>query len=134
MSKTSAFSLALAALVIGAVFGGWAVSRFWGHFTGGLSNGSMAAEAGTTVGILKSLRSGKSTTAVELLEIKLDGALVGLGAGLSDIPAPRRDPLHIRAIQSARDYRSEFPRTNDSPEVAEAIAKAFTLLNGHSPQ
>jgi len=130
MSKTHAFLLALAALVIGAVGGGWAVSKFWGRFTSNLSTGSMAAEASTTVGILKRLRAGDSTNAVELLEIKLDGALVGLGAFLPEIPEARRDPLHIKVIRTARDYRAQFPRTNDSPEIAEAIAQAFILLDG----
>ncbi len=132
MSKTRAFLLALAALVIGAVAGGGGVSKFWGRFTGDLSAGSMAAEASTTVGILKRLRAGDSTNAVELLEIKLDGALIGLGAFLPNIPEARRDPLHIKVVRTARDYRAQFPRTNDSPEIAEGVAHAFTLLDGQS--
>ena len=130
MSKTRASFLALAALVIGAVVGGWGVSKFWGRFTGDLSAGSMAAEASTTVSILKRLRAGDLTNAVELLEIELDGALIGLGVFLPDIPEAHREPLHLKVIRTARDYRAHFPRTNESDESAEAVARAFTLLDG----
>jgi hypothetical protein len=130
MSKTRALSFALAALIIGAVVGGWGVSRFWGRVTYDLSVGSMAAEASTTVGALERLRDGNTTGAVELLEIKLDGALIGLGAFIPEIGESRRDPLHLKVVEMARDYRAMFPRTNDSPEIADGVARAFLLLDG----
>jgi hypothetical protein len=128
MSKTRALLLALAALIIGAVAGGWGVSKFWGRLTADLSASSMAAEASTTVRILERLRDGNTTGPVELLEIKLDGALIGLGAIIPEIPESRRDPNYIRAVGIARDYRSKFPRTNDSPDVSDGVARAFSLL------
>ena len=128
MSKTRAFLFAFAALVAGTLAGGWGVSKFWERFTGDVLAGSMAAEASTTASILKRLRVGDSTNAVELLELELDGALIGIGACLRDIPDARRDPLHIKAVRMARDYRTHFPRTNGSSEMAEGVARAFTLL------
>ncbi len=130
MSKTRALLFALAALIIGGVAGGWGVSKFWGRFTGDLSASSMAAEASTTVRILERLRDSNTTGAVESLEIKLDGALIGLGAFIPEIPESRRDPMYIRAVEIARDYRDKFPRTNDSPEISDGVARAFSLLDG----
>ena len=58
MSKTQAFLLALAALLVGAVAGGWGVSKFWGHLAGDFMTNSMAAEVGTFSSIRKCLRAG----------------------------------------------------------------------------
>jgi|SRR5688572_21490164 len=129
MTKTRALLLALAAFVIGAAAGGWAVSRFWDRLNNDLSLGPLGAEASTTVRTLERLRAGNATGAVELLEIKLDGALVGLGAFMRETPPSNRDPLHLKVLSMARDYRARFPRTHDSPEVARSIARAFTLLD-----
>ena len=129
MSTARAILLAVVYLITGALAGGWGVSYFyWQRFTNDLCVGSLSAEASTTTGILKRLRADDRTNAVELLEVKLNGALVGLGAFLSEIPKSRRDPTNIKAIQMAKDYRAQFPRTNDSPQIQNAIADAFGLL------
>ena len=93
----------------------------------------MMTEAGSTVGLLKRLRAGNSTGAVEVLEYRLDSALIGLGALLPSIPESRRDRSYLKAIQKAKDYRTQFPRTNDSPEITEGVARAFTLLDEKVP-
>ena len=130
MSKTRALLLAMAALIIGALAGGWGVSRFWERFAGDLAAGSMAADASTTVLTLEHLRMGNTTGAVERLETKLDGALIGLGAFIPETPKSRRDPQHISVLEIARAYRTKFPRTSDSPEISGGVARAFELLDG----
>ena len=132
MSKTSAFLLAALALIIGAFAGAWGVAQFYGRFTGNLTSTSLAAEAGTTARILERLRAGNATAAVELLELKLDGAVIGLGAFLAETPASRRDPSHLKMLQIARDYRIKFPRKTNSPEIDDGVARAFGLLDGQT--
>ena len=133
MSKTRTFLFALAALLLGVLGGGWGASRFWERVTGDWEARSMMTEAGSTVGLLKRLRAGNSTGAVEVLEYRLDSALLGLGALLPSIPESRRDRSYLKAIQKAKDYRTQFPRTNESPEITEGVARAFTLLDGKVP-
>lgn len=89
MRMRSALLLAFAALMIGAIAGGWGVGELQGRITTQWAGVSSAAEAGTTVWALERLRSGNTTKAVELLESKLDGALIGLGASLSSAPESR---------------------------------------------
>ena len=113
--------------IIGAVCGGWGV----GHYlTWKLITGSLAADTGMTISTLERLRSGKETNAVELLEIKLDGDLVGLGAFLTEVSKSRRDPTHIKILKMAKDYRTKFPREMDAA-TSECIANAFVLLEEH---
>ena len=132
MSKTRALILAVAALVIGGVIGGWGVFRFGVRFTSDLATSTMAAQATTTVRTLDCLRAGNTNGAIKLLESDLDGALIGLGASIPDIPPSRHDPLYLKAVQLARDYRAKFPRTDNPPEVTEAITRTFNLLDEKS--
>ena len=62
----------------------------------------------------------------------MSAALVGLGALLPNTPESHLDPLQLKVIQTAREYRAQFPRANDSPGVSEGIAEAFTLLDRQS--
>jgi glucose dehydrogenase len=132
MSKRAAIILAVLTLLIGIVAGGWAVGLFYGRLTTRLIVGQLTAEASTTTVILKRLRAGNTTNAVELLEIKLDGDLIGLGAMLADPREFKRDPQYIKTIQMVRDYRTQFPRKSGSPEVDAGADKAFDLLNGQT--
>jgi hypothetical protein len=79
---------------------------------------------------LKWLRAGKTTNVVELMEVSLDGDLIGLGAFLRDPHELKSDPVSIRVLQRARDYRTQFPHQSGSPVVDQAIIGAFHLLDG----
>jgi hypothetical protein len=132
MSKNAAIILAVITLLIGVVAGGWAVGIFYGRLTTRLIIGQLTAEASTTTVTLKRLRAGNTTNAVELLEIKLDGDLIGLGAMLTDPRELKSDPQYIKTLQMVRDYRTQFPRKSSSPEVDAGADKAFDLLNGQT--
>ena len=132
MSKRAAIILAVVTLLVGIVAGGWAVADFYGHFTMRLILGQLTAEASTTTATLKRLRAGNTTNTVELLEIKLDGDLIGLGAMLTDTLELKSDPQYIKTLQMVRDYRTQFPRKSGSPEVDAGADKEFDLLNGQT--
>ena len=132
MSKRAAIILAVVALIVGAVAGGWSVAVFYDRFTSWLVIGSLTADASTTVSDLRYLRAGDTTNVVELLEIKLDGDLIGLVPFLADPRQFKRDPSYIKTLQRVRDYRAQFPHKSDSPEVDEGAAKAFNLLDGQT--
>jgi hypothetical protein len=130
MSKQTAI-VSIVAFLVGAVAGGWSVAAFYGRFTNRLTVVSLTAECGTTVHTLSLLRSGDTTNAVESLELKLDGDLIGLGGFLTPDQL-KRDPTVKQILQMTRDYRGKYPRQSDSGEVAQGVARAFTLLNEES--
>jgi hypothetical protein len=125
--RKKVFLLALAAFLIGVVCGAWGLGQFYGRFMNTLVASSLAADANLAVATLQCLHSGKETNAVELIEIKLDGDVVGLGALLGEVPNSRRDPTNIKVLKRARDYRAKFPRKTDSL-TDEGIRRAFALL------
>ena len=132
MSKRAAIILAVAALFVGVVAGGWGVGVFYSRLTGRLVIGSLTSDAVTSVVELKHLRGGDTTNTIELLEIRLDGDLIGLTPFLDDRRALDRDPSYIRSLQKVKDYRTQFPRKSDSPELDAGADKVFDLLNAQT--
>ena len=130
VSKPAAIILAVVALLVGVVAGGWSVAAFHGRLTSRLFISSLTLDTSTTVDTLRRLRAGDTPNAVELLEIQLDGDLIGLGTFfIADPRELKRDPSYSRTLQMARDYRAQFPRKSRSPKIDEDVAKAFTLLD-----
>jgi len=132
MSKRVAIIIAAAAFLVGVVAGGWSVGAFYNRLTSRLLIGSLTSDAITTVDDLRRLRAGDATNVVELLEIKLDGDLIGLDTFLADPREFTRDPLYVKSLQKVRDYRTEFPHKTDSPDVDRGVAEAFTLLDAQT--
>lgn len=132
MSKRTAVILAVAALIVGILAGGWSVAFFYSRFTSLMVLSSLSGEASTSVAELRWLRAGDTTNVIELLEIHLDGDLIGLTPFLNDRSAFNRDPMYIKSLQTAKDYRTQFPRKSGSPDLDAAADKAFDLLNGQT--
>jgi hypothetical protein len=132
MSKKVAILLAVVTLLIGGVAGGWAVGVFYERLTTRLAVSYLTAEASVTTETLKRLRAGNTTNAVELLELRLDGDLMGLGSFLDDPRELKNDPTYIKTLQTVKDYRTQFPRKSPSPEVDAGADKVFDLLNGQT--
>jgi hypothetical protein len=132
MRSRSSITFALAALIVGIVIGGGGFAALYGRFTNHFFITSSATEAVTTVVILKQLRAGNTTNAVEILEMKLDEDLMTLGSFLDNPRDLKSDPHYIKTLQMARDYRIQFPHNSSSPLVDEATAKAFGLLDAQT--
>ena len=132
MSKRATIIIAVLALIVGAVAGGWSVAVVYDRLTSRLVIGSLTAEASTTVAELRRLRAGDVTNVVELLEIKVDGDLIGLNPFLADPREFNRDSRYVDALKMVRDYRAEFPHKSGMPEVDAGAAKAFNLLDGQT--
>lgn len=128
MSKKATILIALSTLVVGTILGALGATVFQAHSSNKLAVGSLTAEATTTVGTLNRLRAGKMNEATDLLETKLDEALIGLGAFLADPRELNRDPLRRKTLEMARDYRAKYPHDSGSPIVEESIARAFSLI------
>jgi hypothetical protein len=125
--------LAVASAFFGLIVGGGAVYTYEQHYLNQFCVNVLTAEAGNDLAELKWLRGSETANVIELMEVNLDGDLIGLGGFLRDPHELKRDPAYIKLLQRARDYRGQFPRKSASMEVDEATAKCFHLLDGQNP-
>lgn len=79
--------------------------------------------------ILKHIRTGNLDKATEMLEILLDGDLIGLSRS-SDNSDDTNESIR-KAANLARDYRASYPRHTNQPGVDSAVEKAIN--NNASP-
>lgn len=76
-------------------------------------------DASLAVAMLVRLRAGRTNEVIELLEIRLDGALTGLGANPKEV-----GPVQVEVLEMARQYRKTHPRTERA-----AVKQAFELFD-----
>jgi hypothetical protein len=83
-----------------------------------------AAEVNRPLMVLTPLRAGDTNSAIKLLEIQLDGGLVGLGAICEETSAHLDDSMVRRVLERARDYRLKFSTGSSVPsqQVDDALA------------
>ena len=129
MNKKLAIFLIMLALVVGATCGFTITNCYWTHLTKAFYSNAMAAQTGTDVHLLTWLRSNDATNTIELLEVQLDGSIIGLGDYLKNCAGFDRDPTQVKILQQAKAYRTKFAHKSGSSSVDEAISNAFLLVN-----
>lgn len=129
MSKKLAIVLIVGAFLIGGFTGFITTNYYWTRFTNTFYSTSLAADIGTDTLLLNSLRTKKLTNAIDLLEVELDGSVIGLGVYLHNLPESSRDPMQLKILQQAKDYRSKFPRKNGFPLSDQMVSNAFSLVS-----
>ena len=132
MSKRAAIILAVSALVIGVVAGGWSVAFYYNRLTSWMVISNVTSDAVTSIAEIKMLRGSQTTNTIQILETRIDGDLIGLTPFLAEKQEFDRYPSNIKALQTVKNYRTKFPRKSDSPELDAAADKAFDLLNGQA--
>jgi hypothetical protein len=85
-----------------------------------------ATEIVVTVHVLDSLRLGRTNEAMQLLETRLDGTLTTFDVSTRG----RSDLKHAEILKMAKEYRSKYPRTSDTPGSDTGIARS----SGSSPK
>ena len=86
-----------------------------------------AAESTQCVSTLRLLRAGNTDGAIRILDMRLDGALIGLGNLYPDASARARAETHASAaLRLAQDYRRANPHPPD-PRYAGAVAAALAI-------
>jgi hypothetical protein len=80
---------------------------------------------------LQQLRSGKVDSAIQHLEINLDGDLIGLWAFYKDTKPEKRDPHVLRLLDKIRDYRTQYPRTTDNADFDKTISEVLHWDDNH---
>lgn len=77
-----------------------------------------AVEAQQKVYVLKNIKEGNLPKAVELLEVGLDGGLIGLE---KKNPTKRTDEAVQKAILLAKEYRAKYPWQSSSPDLDKMV-------------
>jgi len=111
----ASFLLGIAVTVSAAWF---PLSRYFATFSANVS----ASEIVFSAGALNALRSGDTTNAMELLEIKLDGGIIGLGSMLEEMPPHLHHKNQLKQMKAASDYRAKNPRKSDDPDMDATVA------------
>jgi lipid-binding SYLF domain-containing protein len=105
-----------------------AVKYLHGYLSAQITS-QQTADASTTILILERLREQRTAEAIELLEARLDGALINLGAAVAATPPAERTAAPLDTLQKAREYRTEFPRHTGYTNIDESVVRAWHLLN-----
>ena len=104
------------------------LKRFNDYSTANLASHNYA-DLGVTLAILQRLRDGRTNQAYELLEGRLNTAIVGFVASYRELPASVRDGPDMKVLQQAKDYRAKFPFKHRYPSVDKGAADAFKILD-----
>jgi uncharacterized protein YneF (UPF0154 family) len=144
MNKILAVILIVVAFIIGAVVAGGSVRYFFVQRQVTLNKildyqFECQPEISTSlvsIQALKKIRSNETSNsnAVEYLEYQLDCAVAGLGQYIGHHPLSDRDsfPATMVTLRLAKNYREQFPHTNQDVSIQKDIEQAFSLVN-HLP-
>jgi hypothetical protein len=113
------------ALLLGAAAGAYGGFTYAVSILGAMETTGAASRAidniASSVALLESLRAGKLDAVMEPLEMRLDSALIMVGALPRDYLATPAPP----ALQRAVDYRTKNPRKSSNPVVEAAIQRGL---------
>jgi hypothetical protein len=139
MNKRAVVIIAVLALFVGAVAGGWSVAAIYSHRTNRLIRdyeyhenkerfASLTADADTRVYSLSHLHAGQTTNVIEFERGVLEGDLINLESFVTDRSDYMSYPPCIHALQDVKAYRTEFPY-EEPPSVEKSVEEVFTLLD-----
>jgi len=128
--------LLIALTVVGAAalgfwLGCYRTAQTWNRIVEGqirkLARTETRNRAQVNLRVLNYLKSGSQSEAIEILERQLDVAVIGCAAYWNSDAPEERSGNDIMIIRDARDYRAQFPWTNQRPDTAEGVQRAFEL-------
>jgi uncharacterized protein YneF (UPF0154 family) len=140
MSKKIAIILIVAAFIVGAVAAGSSVRYFFVQRQVTLNKildyqFECQPEISTSlvsIPALKMLRSGdkSSSNTVEYLELQLDYSVAGIEKYVENhsLSESNSFPAMIVVLRLAKNYREQFPHTNQDVSVQKNIDQAFSLV------
>jgi len=139
MNKRSATVLAVVALIVGVVAGGWSVAAVYKHRINRMiadykyqknemGIGRLTADADRRVFQLRYLRAGNTTNVIKDEEFELENDLIDLELYLPDSNEFRSYPPYMDSLRDVKAYRAQFPYKWPS-SVEEGVSEVFTLLD-----
>lgn len=89
-----------------------------------MHTGRAVTDLATTVRILENLRSGRTNDAIQLLESRLDAAVMSF----DDPSDTTRDQIYDPMLKMAKEYRSKYPFKEGVPEIDSVVERVFNSL------
>jgi hypothetical protein len=87
------------------------------------------ADLGTALVVLQRLRDGRTDQACNLLEISLNGDIVGFATSYRQLPTSLREQTSLKLLSWAKDYRAKYPFHDQSQIVNDGVTSAFKILD-----
>ena len=113
---------AAAGLIVGLFAGIFLVGRLTEpYFHTSIVDTTMAEAHGDLVAV-QALRRDEVDRAANLLESRLDTAVITLAVGFEDVSSTTGDKWAL--LRQIRDYRAQYPRDEHRPDDAPALAQA----------
>jgi hypothetical protein len=129
MKKSHVILFVSLSLIFGAVGGWFAAGYRYGQWANNFASSATLGDLGEAYSALQSARAGDTNIAVEMLESRLDVAIIDLAAKVRETADSKKRDGYLRALARARDYRAVHPRTTDSPEFDGAVAQALSVAS-----
>ena len=89
-----------------------------------LTSGALV-EGGKAYRALEEIRSGRTSNALDQLEVDLDSSILSASAILEERSGDKESASLRRFLTRIAQYRQRFPRTNESAEVQEMLDAAL---------
>jgi len=125
MNKIPLAIISFTCLVLGVFIGVFSAFQFGSHFVSRGTVADSASDVIVTVMILDRIRGGDLNGGIDLLEKKLDGSTIILGAFLKSNSNYADNPGVRRALKSALSYRQRYSHQTENPEVDKAVTEAL---------
>lgn len=125
-SKLILIVAVVAALVVGLFAGRYQTGRAWTSSFASFANTDASNQAHFWIRALTYLRDGQQDKATEFMEERLDGSLLAFII-YEQLPPEQRNQAGLRAIQTARDYRSKHPWQSATPEIRDGVQRVLAL-------
>lgn len=125
-SKLILIVAVVAALVVGFFAGRYQAGRACNSSFEWFIDANASNQAHFWIRSLTYLRDGQQDEAAEFMEGRLDGSLLTF-LTYEQLRFEQRNEAGLRAIQTARDYRSKHPWQNTTPEIRNSAQKVLAL-------
>ena len=125
-SKLILIVAVVAALAGGFFAGRYQAGRAWNSSFEWFVHTDASNQAHFWIRALSYLRDGQQDKAAEFMEGRLDGSLLTF-ITYERLRPEQRNEAGMRAIQSARDYRSKHPWQSTTPEIRDGVQRVLAL-------
>jgi hypothetical protein len=78
--------------------------------------------------VLQALRTGDTNSAINSLELQMNGQILAFAGMKQGIPIAKLKPSDIKLISRVRDYRAMYPY-KESTEIDPTVASILSLTN-----
>ena len=108
-----------------------AAVQLWARMHFSLDEGARAADVAQMLGVLASLREGRTNDAIRRLEFMLESDLCRLHTDLTmDQSELKLEPRarDLRVLREAREYRLKYAHKSEDTNTEAGVQRAFSLL------